>query len=403
MALIKCPECGKEISDKADSCPECGCPIQAKEECLISEEVETGYEQPIVNGVAPEEGCRSTKADTAKPAGKSKKGVIIGAVLGAAALLCIIIGIMVSQRNAKIREQQEAEVRQIREYNSAVDNLNALYSSSYSGATDAESVCVLTINVWVDSIYKKYNKETNKYITGTSDFNGAIQNVYNDEDIQKKLTHVKDIQSKLNTYIQELQKCPEELQKCYDAALQVHATFNALAELALAPSGNITSYKDSEQQKIDNYSSAFNILGALIPAKKQVPLYDAKGNQIEDEFAFVNYLNQNVDKLPATAKSSIDLEGFAFYKDTAKICGVEGEVSYNAISLSANVISYIKWGVKNPEKELESQVLEKLRERYGKEGKGDKNSYNWYNEKTKENLVLNIKDDELSISWFNSI
>lgn len=27
MALIKCPECGKEISDKAASCPNCGCPI----------------------------------------------------------------------------------------------------------------------------------------------------------------------------------------------------------------------------------------------------------------------------------------------------------------------------------------------------------------------------------------
>ena len=26
MALIKCPECGREISDKAASCPGCGCP-----------------------------------------------------------------------------------------------------------------------------------------------------------------------------------------------------------------------------------------------------------------------------------------------------------------------------------------------------------------------------------------
>lgn len=27
MALIKCPECGKDVSDKAKSCPVCGCPI----------------------------------------------------------------------------------------------------------------------------------------------------------------------------------------------------------------------------------------------------------------------------------------------------------------------------------------------------------------------------------------
>ena len=29
MAMIPCPECGKQISDRAYSCPECGCPINA--------------------------------------------------------------------------------------------------------------------------------------------------------------------------------------------------------------------------------------------------------------------------------------------------------------------------------------------------------------------------------------
>lgn len=27
MALIKCPECKREVSDRANSCPACGCPI----------------------------------------------------------------------------------------------------------------------------------------------------------------------------------------------------------------------------------------------------------------------------------------------------------------------------------------------------------------------------------------
>lgn len=36
MALIKCPECGKEISDKADSCPSCGYPILATKEAASS-------------------------------------------------------------------------------------------------------------------------------------------------------------------------------------------------------------------------------------------------------------------------------------------------------------------------------------------------------------------------------
>lgn len=30
MALIKCPECGREISDKAAACPNCGAPVNSK-------------------------------------------------------------------------------------------------------------------------------------------------------------------------------------------------------------------------------------------------------------------------------------------------------------------------------------------------------------------------------------
>lgn len=31
MALINCPECNREISDKAQSCPQCGCPIAKRD------------------------------------------------------------------------------------------------------------------------------------------------------------------------------------------------------------------------------------------------------------------------------------------------------------------------------------------------------------------------------------
>ena len=40
MALIKCPECGKEFSDKAQACPNCGCPTsEAKNRELKQEEI----------------------------------------------------------------------------------------------------------------------------------------------------------------------------------------------------------------------------------------------------------------------------------------------------------------------------------------------------------------------------
>ena len=33
MAMIKCPECGNSVSDKAKNCPNCGCPIDTKVYC----------------------------------------------------------------------------------------------------------------------------------------------------------------------------------------------------------------------------------------------------------------------------------------------------------------------------------------------------------------------------------
>lgn len=46
MALIKCPECGKEISDKAPVCIHCGCPLQEPKntKCIINgKEYDLGF------------------------------------------------------------------------------------------------------------------------------------------------------------------------------------------------------------------------------------------------------------------------------------------------------------------------------------------------------------------------
>lgn len=36
MALIKCPECGKDVSDKAPACIHCGYPFGQKESTLYN-------------------------------------------------------------------------------------------------------------------------------------------------------------------------------------------------------------------------------------------------------------------------------------------------------------------------------------------------------------------------------
>ena len=60
MAIMRCPECGREISDKAAVCPSCGAPIS------------------------------SGKVASAKKAGSIRTGAIVGAI-GSAALSLILI------------------------------------------------------------------------------------------------------------------------------------------------------------------------------------------------------------------------------------------------------------------------------------------------------------------------
>ena len=56
MALIKCPECGAQISDRARKCPSCGCPIEE-----ILKEMSTQDEQKIIKEVDDQKQDRKKK------------------------------------------------------------------------------------------------------------------------------------------------------------------------------------------------------------------------------------------------------------------------------------------------------------------------------------------------------
>lgn len=74
MALIKCPECGKEISDKAKTCPNCGSPVL--------------QEQSEAKSIA--------SSSSSKPKKNSKLGVaaLIFSILGCSFIIGVILAII---------------------------------------------------------------------------------------------------------------------------------------------------------------------------------------------------------------------------------------------------------------------------------------------------------------------
>lgn len=55
MALMKCPECGHDVSDKADKCPNCGCPVSVNlpnpKPNLSAREIEEAANKNFKNGM----------------------------------------------------------------------------------------------------------------------------------------------------------------------------------------------------------------------------------------------------------------------------------------------------------------------------------------------------------------
>lgn len=80
MALIKCTECGKEISDKASSCPNCGCPLttDASDKNKIIEKTGRNYNQIITR---------------IKGFSRKKLAIIFGAIAIIVIFLCVPKGV----------------------------------------------------------------------------------------------------------------------------------------------------------------------------------------------------------------------------------------------------------------------------------------------------------------------
>ena len=89
MALIKCSECGKSVSDKAKSCPSCGNPIEKKLTCSECGEIINKNDD-----VCKKCGCPVGKKNLKISKNPNIK-IIIGGICGVVVLiiiLCIVFG-----------------------------------------------------------------------------------------------------------------------------------------------------------------------------------------------------------------------------------------------------------------------------------------------------------------------
>lgn len=148
MALIKCSECGKEISDKASSCPHCGCPVEIS---IVEAPTEVESEESdFVVSEPEEEKIEKTKEKRERKPIKPLPIIITVVVLIVACVLVWLLGIKMPRDKAyaAYTEAVTACNTSVDTYNAAVNAYNDLAkevigaNDSFDAAINAAQACI---------------------------------------------------------------------------------------------------------------------------------------------------------------------------------------------------------------------------------------------------------------------
>lgn len=261
MALIKCPTCGKEVSDKAMECPFCSVKLKELPKPIC---VECGFELEEGIKICPKCGCpveeENGKIDITKENVKqkdNKKAVKI--IIGVAVLIiAIFIGINVKKANDEKRAAEEAAAISA-EY--SVNLYNAT-SKMFDGAVLAEKAGGLIHDVWYNTIYEKSDSTTNKYTKPDgyflNDFNDALSNLFNDSAFTSDLSLISTNQTSVEELMKSLKNPPAEYDDAYDELNELYAVYLEFTNLALDPQGNLSSYTENFNDLDSEFVTCYN-------------------------------------------------------------------------------------------------------------------------------------------------
>ena len=279
MAIIKCPECGQDISDKAMKCIHCGKifneELKKKElKCTECGEVLSETDKVCKNCGCPIE--KSAEAGEMKPqqvevAGikmeQRTKKIIIGIII--ALVFCIGGG-----ATYKVYSDKKAEKEYRESYNAYIDDLKKAQSLMLNGGGDAETIINLTLNVWSNTIYKERDSETDKYTISNQgsgifydDFNESLGHLYADSSTQSVLSKIEANQVSVKEIMKKLQMPPEGLDKCYDTISDLYEAYKSLTDMAISPSGNYNSFSSKKSDTVSDFMSAYDKLDSQLPEK----------------------------------------------------------------------------------------------------------------------------------------
>lgn len=235
MALINCPECNKEISDKVKNCPHCGYPLIDNDD---TQKVEVTSVKLQIN--------------------KEKPKKIIAALVGIVVIASIIFMCYSSSKQ-----------------NQYSKDFNAVLEGMFASGSEAEDLIKLTSNVWHNAIYEERDSKTDKYTYYTYgsgslafnfyDFNTALQNLYADEDTKTTITNIKSSQENVASLMKKLKNPPDKYKASYETLIEMYNAYQGITNLAINPKGNLQTFQNNANEKIDNFVGSYEKLQTQLP------------------------------------------------------------------------------------------------------------------------------------------
>ena len=246
MAIIACPECGKEISDKAKSCPHCGYVLEKEKQIgkIICEECGTEFDDEL--DACPNCGCPKIEEKKGKEPQKvevtkvavNKKKLIAGIFVLVLIVGAIVGGIFIK----KTVDKNNAEKEEKKYYSKLESTTNIMLA----GCADAESAAGLIHDVWKNAIYEEEDSSTDDYTKPdgyfVSDFNDALANLEADISFSKKVDGIRKNQITVEKAMKELKNPPEKYKEAYDTIKDFYESYLEFTRLATNPSGSLQSY-----------------------------------------------------------------------------------------------------------------------------------------------------------------
>lgn len=242
MAMIKCPKCKNDISDKSTKCVHCGYIINEEPKVLCEE---CGAEINPNDEICNKCGCPIKKKEETEEVAKvkivtgiSKKKVILGIII-----LLLIGGTIfggISYKNYSDKKKAEEISEQYK------SNLRTVTYKMLDGAAKAESCGNLIRKVWSNSIWKESNSETDKYTKKNGkfneDFNASITALFADPNFSEKTDEVEDNQKDVNKLMKDMKNPPEEWKDAYEDLKSYYDSYLTLTNLCTNPTGSLQTY-----------------------------------------------------------------------------------------------------------------------------------------------------------------